>query len=274
MLAAKQYEQDRSIAERRPSGQRDDRRAALHRWAEAELDRDTTVRPMNRIARSTAMAVIVLAAFFDSGGLNAGTPLAIASTPVSATLPPAKALSRSSTPTALVPSGTASGSAAIGAASPPRIRTAPIATIARARPDEQVGRDREDVAGLAQAAQVGDRDQRDRDEGDLDPQVIGGRNHRLDLGDRRCRGDGDRHDVVDQQGRRRDQPEDRRQVGPGDDVRASPVGIGTADLPIRDGHHRQEDRDRDGRPRPTAAGRLRRPGPGPAGSPRWHRPTS
>ena len=43
----------------------------------------------------TAIAVIVLAAFFDSGGLNAGTPLAIASTPVSATEPPAKALSRS-----------------------------------------------------------------------------------------------------------------------------------------------------------------------------------
>ena len=34
----------------------------------------------------------VLAAFFDSGGLKAGTPLAIASTPVRATEPPAKAL--------------------------------------------------------------------------------------------------------------------------------------------------------------------------------------
>ena len=54
-----------------------------------------SVSPMNRMPSRTAIAVIVLAAFFDSGGLNAGTPLAIASTPVSATEPPAKALSRS-----------------------------------------------------------------------------------------------------------------------------------------------------------------------------------
>jgi len=39
--------------------------------------------------------ISVLAAFFASGGLNAGTPLAIASTPVSATDPPANALSSS-----------------------------------------------------------------------------------------------------------------------------------------------------------------------------------
>ena len=44
------------------------------------------------------MAVIVLAAFLASGGLKAGTPLAMASTPVSATEPPAKALSRSRMP--------------------------------------------------------------------------------------------------------------------------------------------------------------------------------
>ena len=45
------------------------------------------------------MIVIVFAAFFASGGLNAGTPLAMASTPVKATEPPANALSRSRTPT-------------------------------------------------------------------------------------------------------------------------------------------------------------------------------
>ncbi len=54
------------------------------------------------------MTDIVLAAFFASGGLNAGTPLAMASTPVRATDPPAKALSRSRTPTTSVPMGTAS----------------------------------------------------------------------------------------------------------------------------------------------------------------------
>ena len=53
------------------------------------------------------MIVIVFAAFFASGGLNAGTPLAIASTPVNATEPPANALSSSRMPTTSVPSGTA-----------------------------------------------------------------------------------------------------------------------------------------------------------------------
>ena len=53
---------------------------------------------MNRMPSRIDIAVIVLAAFLASGGLNAGTPLAIASTPVSATEPPAKALSRSRMP--------------------------------------------------------------------------------------------------------------------------------------------------------------------------------
>src|SRR5258706_14956884 len=59
----------------------------------------TKVIPMNRIASRIATAVSVVAAFFDSGGLNAGTPFAIASVPVSATDPDANALMMSSTPT-------------------------------------------------------------------------------------------------------------------------------------------------------------------------------
>ena len=43
------------------------------------------------------------------------------------------------------------------------------AIISSADADEQVGRDGEDVAGLAQAAQVADRDQADRDDADDDP---------------------------------------------------------------------------------------------------------
>ena len=52
------------------------------------------------------------------------------------------------------------------------------------------------------------------DEGDLDPEVVGGRDDRLDLGDRRGGGDRHGHHVVDQQRRRGDQPEDRGEVGP------------------------------------------------------------
>ena len=49
--------------------------------------------PTNSTASRMAMAVSVVAAFFDSGGLKAGTPLAIASVPVRATEPLAKARS-------------------------------------------------------------------------------------------------------------------------------------------------------------------------------------
>ena len=68
--------------------------------------------PMNRIARMTAMPISVVAAFFDSGGLKAGTPVAIASVPVSATAPDANARSsrktdsrRPSSPVACTTSG-------------------------------------------------------------------------------------------------------------------------------------------------------------------------
>ena len=49
------------------------------------------VTPMKRTPSRMAIAVSVAAAFLGSGGLNAGTPLAIASTPVRATEPPANA---------------------------------------------------------------------------------------------------------------------------------------------------------------------------------------
>ncbi len=47
--------------------------------------------PMNSTANSTAMMASVEAAFFASGGSKAGTPVAMASVPVSATAPDAKA---------------------------------------------------------------------------------------------------------------------------------------------------------------------------------------
>ena len=49
------------------------------------------VIPMNRTASRAAMTASVVAAFFASGGLNAGTPVAIASVPVRATAPAANA---------------------------------------------------------------------------------------------------------------------------------------------------------------------------------------
>src|SRR3954469_4799619 len=49
--------------------------------------------PRNIVMDRTAIMIIVPAAFFDSGGLNAGTPFDTASTPVIAVQPLEKAVS-------------------------------------------------------------------------------------------------------------------------------------------------------------------------------------
>ena len=92
------------------------------------------------------MAVMVLAAFFASGGLNAGTPLAIASTPVSATEPPAKALSSNRIPSASVPDGRASGSRRDRDRCPGRDPERADPDDRQGQPDEEIGRHREDVS--------------------------------------------------------------------------------------------------------------------------------
>jgi hypothetical protein len=51
--------------------------------------------PMNSVIAMKPIATIVLAAFFDSGGLKAFTPLLMASIPVRAVQPPEKARSSS-----------------------------------------------------------------------------------------------------------------------------------------------------------------------------------
>ena len=95
------------------------------------------VIPMNRIPRITAIVISVRAALRDSGGSKAGTPVAIASTPVSATAPEAKARRRMRIPTSVVVSwviAMTSGDGA-GPVSPwNRIRTVPIAIMRNAEP--------------------------------------------------------------------------------------------------------------------------------------------
>ncbi len=53
---------------------------------------------MNSVPRINPIQTSVVAAFFDSGRRNAGTPFEIASTPVSATAPDEKPLSRMNMP--------------------------------------------------------------------------------------------------------------------------------------------------------------------------------
>ena len=88
-----------------------------------------TVTPMKIAPSRNAMVTMVLAAFFASGGLNAGTPLAIASTPVSATEPPAKALSSRKIVRTSTPGRTTSGWGGSACAVPVTMRDRPITTI-------------------------------------------------------------------------------------------------------------------------------------------------
>ena len=77
----------------------------------------------------------MLAAFFDSGGLNAGTPLAIASTPVSATEPLANARRSSTMPQRLGAQRHRLGLARQrDAPCPVAMWTTPMATMTSARP--------------------------------------------------------------------------------------------------------------------------------------------
>ena len=80
------------------------------------------------------MAVMVLAAFLDSGGLNAGTPLAMASTPVKATDPLAKALRRRKTVKGSGLGGWKTVCWCSGVTSPASTRTRPVPIMSRARP--------------------------------------------------------------------------------------------------------------------------------------------
>jgi hypothetical protein len=89
---------------------------------------------MNSTPRRIAMAPIVFAAFFASGGLKAGTPLAMASTPVRATDPPANALSRRKIESPVPGGNTSAFGVAIGWAWPVTMLDRPIATIRSASP--------------------------------------------------------------------------------------------------------------------------------------------
>ena len=132
------------------------------------------------------MIVIVFAAFFASGGLKAGTPLAIASTPVRATEPAANARRMQDDAQRLRAEGHQLVGGRLGhGALAGRDPDDPQADDHEGEPNEQVGRDGEDVARLAEAAQVGDRDEGDRRERDLDPQVVQGRDRRSRPGRRR-----------------------------------------------------------------------------------------
>ena len=86
--------------------------------------------PTNMAIDSTAISNMVVAAFLDSGGLNAGTPFDIASTPVIAVQPLEKAVSSRKSVSG-PPTGSIGFTATTGVTSPVRTRHAPRPIIAR-----------------------------------------------------------------------------------------------------------------------------------------------
>ena len=141
----------------------------------------TNVMPMNSTASRTATTVSVVAAFLGSGGLNAGTPLAIASVPVSATEPEAKARMMSSSPSGWSGSRRARQRArwrrALAEDDDPE---QPDRDHEQRRADEQVRRDGEDVARLAEPAEVAEGDEDDRGDADQRRRIVGDLGHRRD----------------------------------------------------------------------------------------------
>ena len=116
------------------------------------------------------------------------------------------------------------------------------------RRDERVRREREEGSRLADPSQVGERehdDERER-ERDLVPAERGsGGGEREDAGGD---GDGDGQDVVDEQGRGRDEARHRPEVLAGDDVGAAARLVRVDGLHVGedDDRHHGRDRDRDG----------------------------
>ena len=203
--------------------------------------------PMNRTPSRAAITPSVAAAFLDSGGLNAGTPVAIASVPVRATAPAAKARrTRIAVSGWIVPRHLVAQLRGVGAAfAEDEDPEDADRDHQQGRADEQVGRDGEDVASLAQAAEVAQRDQGQDADPDQDALVEQARERRRDLLDRRCRRDGDRHHVVDQEGRRGHQRDGPADVPFRHRVRPATGRVGDADLAVAQGDGDQQDGDGD-----------------------------
>ena len=197
-----------------------------------------------------AIHVSVVAAFFDSGRRNAGTPLEIASTPVSATAPDEKPRSRMnklSDP----PDSFTSGQRLVpverdrlDAAEPtePRLRQ-PEEHHRGDDDDVGVRREREQAARLLDPAQVRERDEQDDHEADRDamlrePVELRNRDDGGDAGRDRHR---DGEDVVDEQRRARDQRRVLAEVLAADDVGTATARVGEDRLPVRRRDEREQD---------------------------------
>ena len=108
---------------------------------------------------------------------------------------------------------------------------------------EEIGGQREELARLAQAAEVGEGDRRHEADADGHAIVEEGRNGRGEGGHAGGHAHGDGEHVVDEERPRRDEAGQRPQVVLGDDVRAAALRVGEDGLAVRAHHHRDQDGD-------------------------------
>ena len=206
------------------------------------------------------MSTSVAWAFLTFGLRNAGTPLATASTPVSAEQPLENARRTSRMNAACV--SDCALHRVLGARGDRWIaeRCAPETDDdhERDRPDEDVRRKREDERCLADASEVHDDDDDHEADGELDAAAVERRDRRDDVVDTRGDRHGDRQDVVDQQRRRHDDARDLAEVLRRDLVVAAARGVGLDELAVADHDHREHHDDGDARStarRPGTPGR-------------------
>ena len=128
----------------------------------------STVMPMNIDMAITAIVTSVAAAFFASGGRNAGTPSDTASTPVIAVQPFAKAVSSRNVVSGCVPGVGRQRHVDRHDRARERSDTAPTSEQREDADDEEVGRHGEDAARLADAAQVAEHENREEHQAHLD----------------------------------------------------------------------------------------------------------
>ena len=187
------------------------------------------------------------------GFWNAGTPLEIASTPVSAAQPDENARSsRNAVAMPAIASWSGSGMSCelctLGQAQAPRhcLDDADDAHPHDAE-DERIHRDGEGLAGLANPAQVHRREEDDETDGDLDLVTAQGRDGGGGVLDAGRDGDRDREDVVDEQGAGDGEAGLRTEVDRGHLVVAAAARVGVDVLPVRrdDDDHDEDDGERD-----------------------------
>ena len=207
---------------------------------------------------SAAISASVVAAFLDLGFLNAGTPLEIASTPVSAAEPEEKPFSSRKTSAKPVSDVSACMwklalcGLHVGADDE---FDQPGEDHREDREDERVDRNGEGRAGFPDAAQVRRADQDDDADREPHRMVADDLDRRADVGHPGGRRDGHRQDVVDQQRAGHQQPVGRPEVLGDHLVVAAAAGVRVHILPVRQHHDDHHQGDQPGDPRCVGIGR-------------------